>query len=246
MIFLLFILSASPAAALLCRHQAPDFPFVGIVLMQPNSHVALECSGASTISVSTQHGKLEVTSRSKNTLRFNYFSPALPSSYLASGVQVVCEAAKSAKCFFFIDFDFPLQILDKNREIEVAANSEVNISNPFLVPARNHRYSFRVSTPDTQSNWTNTIKPLRLVVRNDTRVNFEVQDTVENKTFLVVTNLKTRKPHRPSSPPPTIRPAAIPPLSYDYRELAQLMALLLIYFLIICLTELLKFFSNKD
>ncbi len=210
------------------------------------SQVALECSGASIISVSTQHGKIELTSRSKNTSRFNYFSPALPSACLATGVQVVCEAVNANRCFFFIDFDFPLQILDKNRELEVVANSEVNISSPFLAPARSHRYTFRVSTAESHSNWTNTIKPLRLVVRNDTRVNFEVQDKLENKTFSAVTNLKTKKAPRSTNPPLTILLAAPTTTPSEYRELIQLVALRIVYFFILCISELLSVCFNKD
>jgi hypothetical protein len=63
---------------------------------------------------------------------------------------------------------------------------------------------------------------------------------------LAVTNLKTKKPARSTNPPPSILLAAPAPSTFDYRELAQLAAMLDIYFIILCISELLSFFANKD
>jgi hypothetical protein len=143
----------------------------------------------------------------------------------------------------YIDFDFPLQILEENREIVVLENSEVNITSPFLAPEHNHKYVFRLSSPDS-TNWTNTIKPLKLIVRGDRRINFEAQDTETNRTFTATTNLKTRKPSRISS---TVTPVALAPRTpVDYSELGHLVAMLFIYFIIMCISEILRYFTNKD
>jgi hypothetical protein len=82
------------------------------------------------------------------------------------------------------------------------------------------------------------------VVHNDTRIDFEAQDTITNKTFKSVTYLKTRKPAHSTSPP--LLPALNTSIPPDYRELAHLAAVLFIYFIILCVSELLKFFTNKD
>ena len=137
MIFLLIIITA-PVAALLCKNNNSLFPWSGLVEMPPNSFIDLECSGSPNITVSSQAGQLDKTLISKNTTRFSYKSPEIPCFALASGLEIVCASPSSAECRFFIDFDFPLQVLTNTSSMFVSQDIEVNISIPFLAPHTIH------------------------------------------------------------------------------------------------------------
>jgi hypothetical protein len=243
MIILLLVISV-PAAALLCKRQ-DTIPYVGIVYMQPNGHVDLECYGAPNISVHAPDGKIDWHLKSNKFVRFTYRAPTFPSFALATGTEITCYAAHKPKCYFAIEFDFTPQVLDPDRMIEVLPNTEVNVSNPFLANEMSHQYSFRYSTADVKSNWTNyTVKPLRLFVRNDTLVHFELKGPKVNETLKAYTHLKTKKTSRTSTVSTSVSMQTS--TSSAYSELAHLIAMLIIYSIILCISELLKYFTNKD
>jgi hypothetical protein len=235
MILLLLIMSA-PVAALFCQNSNSLYPFLGPVNMQPASHRHLECIGGANLVISAPFGRIEITSKTRNWTRFTYTAPALPAIVLARGLEITCSSATD-KCFWYVNFDFPLQILALSRMIEVPENTEVNISNPFLAPERSHRYTQRIFN---HTDWTNyTIKPLKMVVRGDTQVNFELRDLKENKTFVATTNLKTKTRTTTTPPPPPAAP------THPIDDLAHLIAALVVYFIILCVSELLRYFTNK-